>query len=492
MEKRIGCRWVWTGSGEILENMDVLISGETITGFERNDSPSEYFLMPAFVDAHSHFTWAGLKEVFLNLADVSSRKDLLKRVRAAAENCSGIIRGEQFEENLWYDPALPTLEEMDEASPERPVFLRRICGHLALVNSATLNLIPEEFRQSGKRSCVLKEGIVLQFNSIFPPEKSSYNEAIKHAARISISNGVTAQSTTESKYSYGILADSKHLLEGSVRLTVSVPCHSLDEVPGMDFATNSSEKWLRAFGVKFFLDGSLGAGTAATEASFIHEGKTKNVEQASYLLWESRELRETLKLVEKRELMPVVHAIGAKALRQIEEASRCIKYVRIEHAEELLPVWQGEWSPERHIFSMQPNFVSRWQMPGGLYYQRLPAKQVPLLNPFGLVKKGGFMLGFGSDGMPFGPLKGLSGATEHPVEDYRLSADEALRAYTLDAASVAGWKELSIPLKPGRIADLVVLSDNPLGDISWKDLEVISTICAGKTVFGENLLKEAR
>jgi hypothetical protein len=119
-----------------------------------------------------------------------------------------------------------------------------------------------------------------------------------------------------------------------------------------------------------------------------------------------------------------------------------------------------------------------------LYGQKLPWEVAEGLNPFRSVLDGGFALGFGSDGMPFGPLRGLAGATGHPDRSQRLTVHEALAAYTTEAAAICGMEELSLPLDVGRRADMVLLSGNPFLS-PWGELDVLATISAGRVVYGD-------
>ena len=121
---------------------------------------------------------------------------------------------------------------------------------------------------------------------------------------------------------------------------------------------------------------------------------------------------------------------------------------------------------------------------------KLGQERALTLNPFSLVKNAGFSLGFGSDCMPFGPLRGLSGATDHPLEQFGIDTASALNAYTLEAAAICGFQDITGHLKAGRVADMTVLSADPF-QTSWDEIEVVATISRGETVHGlESLLEE--
>ncbi|MCP4250810.1 MAG: amidohydrolase family protein, partial [bacterium] len=92
--------------------------------------------------------------------------------------------------------------------------------------------------------------------------------------------------------------------------------------------------------------------------------------------------------------------------------------------------------------SCQPNFVARWQQPGGLYDRALGSERVCRMNPFRAIHDRGIPMAFGSDGMPMDPALGLCGAVEHPMAGARLTSEEALTTYLGGRLAPAGvWEQ---------------------------------------------------
>jgi predicted amidohydrolase YtcJ len=448
---------------------------------------SDLFVIPGFVDAHCHFCWSGLESLYLNLSGTSSAADLLELISSEIhlERTGQILRGFGFDCTNWNNPLLPSLAELDRATGSRPVFFRRVCCHKALVNSAMLELLPRECPGVDYSTGIIKEGVVFDFESLFPPQSHILDQACSMATELAFSSGVTALCTFEP------LVTTEVLLKNSPPIRMSIclfgkdagfpgeaPAHLEGLLPGLD-------------GLKFFLDGSLGASTAAVSRSYADGTVTEP------LLSDEQVLR-SLEIADSLGLMPVYHAIGGKALAQIDRVSHSFRKehdrgnplnVRIEHAEELIADWPGNWDTSIHSFVMQPNFVNRWQIKGGLYEGKLGKERASALNPFSLVADAGFSLGFGSDGMPFGPLRGLSGATDHPLDKFGIDTASALNAYTLEAAAICGFQELTGDLTAGRVADMTVLSADPF-HASWDEIEVVATIIGGKTVFGPEAFLE--
>ncbi len=468
----VSCRSLWAGEGPCLSHVSVHTDDSgTISSIEKcsSDTFDYSFAMPSFVDAHVHYTWMISKEASLDLSELRSSDEFLSLVQSAAV-CGKhkIVRGESFDESDWINTELPTLAELDSVTGDVPVFLRRVCGHAALVNSAMLRLLNPDTPDVNRATGVLKEWPALNFEKMFPLPDRVLLEAASRVESTILSRGVTAIYTFESAQSAELALNSSPGLD----VSTAVVTDDVDELVSSGLPAKT---------VKLFLDGSLGAGNAALSHPYP-DGSTGELHYSN-----DRLLALLLRCGEAG-LSVAVHAIGGKALQQLDLVSNEVFRVlgrgfavRVEHAEDLMCAWPGTWNPGYHIFSMQPNFVERWQRPGGMYDRILPAGQSLLLNPFRTVLDSGFKLGFGSDCMPLDPLYGLKGAIRHRNSSESLSTEEALSAYTLGAASISGLNHLAIPLGRGRTADMVFLSGNPFGGLDGVTVE--ATMKNGGIVF---------
>ncbi len=482
--KRLDASLLWAGKGsELLEDTSLLIDEDgRIASIERGcRSGRGLFVMPSFVDSHCHFLWMGLAESMPDLSLLSSAGEMLELVASETGKGEGILQCERFDESTWESPLLPTLEQLDAVTGDRPTCLRRVCGHLALVNTAMVRMLPLDTPDLDRDKGILTEEMVINWNTHFPPSEERLEQAVRDATSMAFSRGVTALGTMESWESICRIRKSGT----DVRISISVMYQDLDRfIESSHEATGSG---LRITGVKLFLDGALGARNAAVAEGYIDAPPGE-------LIYTDEELRGMLDRISGLGLVPTVHAIGGSALRQLDRISSTVLMsgcpespvvrLRVEHAEELMPAWPGTWDPGVHLFSMQPNFVVRWQMPGGMYYNRLEFDSALHLNPFAAVSEGGFVLGFGSDNMPFGPLEGLAGATCHPVPEFRLSCHRALEAYTLGSAEVCGFDDMVRPLGKGRPADLVVLSGSPFDSMDFSELRIVGTLRDGRIMYG--------
>ncbi|MCD6589433.1 MAG: amidohydrolase family protein [Candidatus Fermentibacteraceae bacterium] len=471
--QRIRCRNLWTGAGSCLAGVSVFVNDSGVISSIESCSDSTFdcnFAMPSFVDAHTHLTWMVVKKASLDLSQVHSAEELISLVSSAEPAAGGrIIRGESFDESDWTDAELPTLDQLDRAGGDVPVFLRRVCGHTALANSALLQLFDGSIPGVNRKTGVLKEWPVLNFERLFPLSDDVLTRAFSEVESEVFSHGVTGVFTFESPHGAELVLKSDPLLD----LSVAVMVESVDDLPDDRLSVQT---------VKLFLDGSFGAENAALlypypsgAAGELHYSDS----QLFLLLFRCGELG----------LSVAVHAIGGRALQQLDCVSgdvfKALGHgfgVRVEHAEELLHAWPGTWSREYHVFSMQPNFVERWQQPGGMYDTILTPDRAVVLNPFRTVVDSGFRLGFGSDSMPLDPLFGLCGAVDHRAASQSLSVHEALFAYTLGSASISGLAHLAVPLAAGRTADMVFLSGSPFEKM--EGLAVEATMKNGAVVYG--------
>ena len=469
--KALSCGSFWPGSGPVLSGVRLCFDRGRVVSMEKCSGGIEGLVMPSFIDGHMHFSWKASSLSSIDLSGVSGSDHMLSTVAAAPYSPDPILRGIAFDDSFWSDPTLPSLAALDAVSGDRPVVLTRVCGHLSLVNSALLRLIPPETPDVDRTAGRLTERASLGFSRLFPVPGDVLVSSMEAFQQTVFSSGVTGMGTMEHLREADLIGDWGPLLRTAVGVfSIDAPA-LLGREPGRH------ARW-----IKLFLDGTFGAGDAAVEGTYPDGSMVSP-------MMDDEEVAILAGIAQRCGLGICAHAIGARAIRQVFGV--CAEgrgpEVRVEHAEELLPVLEdfADPFPGDVSFCMQPNFVSRWQMPGGMYERRMSADGARGLNPFASVLSRGFPLGFGSDGMPFGPLNGISGATHHPAPDQRLSVGQALHAYTLGAADVCGFSDLAGVVAPGRPGHLCVLSADPFRCVPWDEISVEATILDGEVVFGD-------
>jgi predicted amidohydrolase YtcJ len=405
----------------------------------------QIFLTPGFWDAHIHLLHVGLRRQRLDLSESASLADALAALAQFARDHaeSPVLWAEGWDESVWPEARLPEREELDAIVADRIVVMRRVCGHLSVLNSR--GLAGAAVRWSDLPSSgVLTEERAMGLAAVWPPTPSERDRALREAQEAALRLGILRVSEMGSEGSAdAYLSQLKH---GTLKLDVDLYFKPTQIPLALRLR---QEGWLtqgrlHLGGVKAFADGSIGARTAALRAPYADR------DGSGTLLLSGEELSRIFEECVASELPLAVHAIGDAAIEQVIGAAEEIVRQRgerpphgwasLEHAELL-----DDELLERAVaaglrFSMQPNFIARWGQPGGLYETALGPERWRRLNPLRRVRDAEGVMVFGSDGMPMDPALGLRGAAAHPVESSRLSADEALRIYLgTRLLPIAGW-----------------------------------------------------
>jgi len=453
-------------------------------------------VLPGFIDAHMHPISMGLKKLRLDLSRTRSLSELLQTVQKALSlfprPSSRFLIGYDWDESLFVDERrYPTRWDLDKVAPDVPVALRRIDGHLWVVNTKALELmdLPEDhpfaFKTGGQLNGLLADDAVRFLEPFIEPNLSEKREALRTASQIALEHGVT---TVADLYADLEVYESA-VKDGdlTIRFVCCVPPATAQQLKAPLDWRIERERCEAKF-VKLFLDGSIGARTAA-----MCEPYADKPDEPGRLLLRDRTAEGLMLEFNEMGWRLAVHAIGDLAIDQAVEAFRFVRMEgrrflrhRLEHLEVLRPEHIGWMRRLNLVASMQPNFVARWQQKGGLYEIRLGWERAKAMNPFGSVLRAGVPLAFGSDGMPFGPLYGILGALTHPEPDERLSLRQALLAYTQGAAFACGVESRVGTIAPGKLADLVVLSHLPGEEAfadEWESVQVVATFVGGEPKF---------
>lgn len=434
--------------------------------------PDDVSVLPGFVDGHTHLLGVGLARLRPDLEGSASREEALERVRSwlAAHPGDGPVIGEGWDESLWPDGAPPTRRDLDGISPRRPVALRRVCGHAAVLNRAALELVGGDWPNVDLESGMARESLALSLSRIWAPGAEQLATALEIAQAEALRRGVTSIQEMGRATSFRVFGRAS--AEGRLRIRVSHFFQSgeIDTLEKSGLACGFGDARLRVAGLKLFLDGSIGARSAAFRIPYPEAAGNRSA-GSGLLLWEDADLLEFLERASDADLPVAIHAIGDRAIEQaihcVEETRRRGKApappgARLEHAEALAPDLLERASEAGFRFSMQPNFTARWQGPGELYEQVLGRERSLRLNPYDAARRTG-RLHFGSDCMPLDPLLGLRGALGHPDGEQRLPFREAVEAYTSTAATAVRRPFGQATLGEGEPADLVAIRMPPNG-----------------------------
>ncbi len=452
-------------------------------------------MIPSFIDGHAHLFSMAKRIEWLDLSEVSSLKELKRVISSVAEKLGEDkwILGFGWDESKWSDEQrYPTMMDLDEASPNNPVFIRRIDGHLAVINSVALsrlqlnkNLRGLRLKKDGSPSGILVED-ALEYAS----KQLEYNlETLsKGLIKISLKAGENGVSMSHETMSLDDLSALFYALTvtGIKKLGMQFYAFILDKYMDLVLSRGFSKianDIVKVAGIKVFVDGSIGARTAALRDPYKDDPGNRGM-----LLKNRDELAELFSKADKAKLQLAVHAIGDKAIDVVLDAMKMAKITkelrhRIEHFELAYDEHIKAAKKLGIILSMQPNFVGQWQFQGGLYEKRLGKERCRAMNPFKKIIDNDLILSFGSDCMPFDPIFGIWSAVNHPVEESRTDVLTAIKAYTFNSAYAAFSEDIRGEISIGKRADLVILSHNPLEIDDIRRLKILSHMIHGEFAY---------
>ncbi|MDH4211667.1 MAG: amidohydrolase [candidate division WOR-3 bacterium] len=439
------------------------------------------YVIPGFIDAHTHLVPEGIKMQRLDLSRCRSLEDCLEKIRADLKT-KDISFASNWDETAWptYDSKDHNRHTLDKLSRKKPIIMRRICGHYAVVNTAALRHIPENRKIVDRKKGILLEDAALNLNDFFPPTDEMMEKAVMLATNKALRQGITSVHEISKPSYFRALQKKKNELK--IRYSIYLTEKHHKHVLRTGLRTGYGDDWLRFAGTKIFLDGSIGAHTAALKQPYRNEpirGK---------ILIPSRKLAWFVDTAESNGIQLMLHSIGDRttdtALRVLKEHTSHGNPLRhrIEHLEMLNGETIAAIGRMKTIASMQPNFVHRWQKSGG-FYEKVLGARYKKMNPFQSLLRNRVKLMFGSDCMPLGPLYGIQGAIKHPSEDERLSIAQAFLLYTEAGAFATFEEKKKGKLEQGYLADLVVLNENPLEERNLLNLKVEGVMVGGEMVF---------
>jgi len=519
---------VWTGNASQPEAEAVAIAGDRIAavgtsadiraraaGREVVDLGG-HFVVPGFIDSHVHFIEGGFRLTSVQLRDATTRAEFVNRIKAyAASVPSGTwIIGGDWDHTRW-GGELPSRDWIDAVTPDHPVWINRLDGHMALANTAALRAAAvadtvkdvaggEILRDSGGRPTgLLKDNAMDLVAARVPPPPDAMNDrALDAAMKYVAEQGVTAVHHMGTWEDLAIFERAWRAGRLKTRIQAAVPLATWerlrDTVAAKRFGPDGhGDAWLRAGALKGFVDGSLGSHTAAFHQPFADAPGDRGL-----FVTTPENLYTWISGADKAGLHVIVHAIGDRANGTLldiyervarEDGARDRRF-RIEHAQHLAPADIPRFARLGVIPSMQPYHAiddGRW---AGTV---IGAERSRTTYAFRSLLDAGARLAFGSDWYvaPPTPLEGIYAAvTRRTLDDrnpggwvpeQKITVEEALRAYTSGGAYASFMERETGTIAPGMLADVTVI-DRDLRAIPPEEIRhasIARTIVAGRTVF---------
>jgi predicted amidohydrolase YtcJ len=360
-----------------------------------------------------------------------------------------------------------------------------------VVNTPALQQISDEWQYVDRSTGVLLEDAVLGFMKIIKPELSMRTTGTKKMLLNVYSHGVTAVReivNSQSIQSYQELDKSGEL---KLRVHGYMIYDDLDEYFEQYPTGFIGSNHFKIVGVKLFLDGSLGAHTAALKKPY-----SDDPENFGKLLYTDSELKTVFQRIKSFELSVMAHAIGDRAVQQFLDVYRQVFYEQIpdnprnhslEHVEVIDDDILYELKKYGIWLSLQPNFAGRWSVPGGLNEHRLGTERLVRCNAYRTILEQGLPVVFGSDSMPLDPLFGIRSAVQHPVRTERITVEQAVGGYVHSCWDLLKNSEHFGSITPDKIADLVILSGDIFDVEKLNEVSVAGTIINGELVYSKGL-----
>ena len=522
---------VWTGDRDAPWAEALAVSGERLaavgtTADVRQLAPAVTpidaggrLVLPGFIDTHVHFLEGGLRLASVQLRDARTRDEFVSRIKAfAATVPEGTwITGGDWDHTLW-GGELPSRDWIDAATPNHPVWINRLDGHMSLANSAALKAanvtratadVPggEIVRGAGgEPTGLLKDNATALVDKVAPPPSAEMRRrAVAAAMRYVAERGVTTvhdMSTSAAWDDMALYAELRTTKALQTRIYSVVPLAQWErlrdvvarrEHGGTD---GLGDDWLRIGGLKGFVDGSLGSHTAAFNEPFNDAPNDRGL-----LVNTPEDLDRWISGADKAGLQVMVHAIGDRANTLILDTFAHVanenglrdRRFRIEHAQHLAPRDIPRFAQLNVIASMQPYHA----IDDGRWAEQYIGDRIATTYAFRSLIDARATIAFGSDWFvaPPTPLEGIYAAVTRRTLDGRnpdgwvpgqkITVEEAVRAYTANAAYASFDERHKGILSKGRLADFVMLERN-IFEVAPEEIagvRVRMTVVGGKPSF---------
>jgi predicted amidohydrolase YtcJ len=476
----------------------------------------QQLLLPGFNDAHVHFLSGGFQLSSVDLRGAKSPAEFAEVLGRFAANLpkGRWVTGGDWDHEAWPGAPLPNRQLIDSLTPETPVLVSRLDGHMALANSLALKLagVNRDRKDppgglilrdpsTGEPTGILKDAAMTLVSRLIPSathqEKlAAARAATDHAATL----GVTSVQDMSGGQDVGVYQELLARGELKTRIYAVWPLPAWEKLRTVGLRAPFGEAALRIGGLKGFADGSLGSSTALFFEPYADAPGTRGL--PSEEMASAGTILERVLGADAVGLQVMVHAIGDRANYEVlslfetatQRNGKRDRRFRIEHAQHLRPAELPRFAALGVVASMQPYHCAddgRWAE------KRIGKSRCQTTYAFRSLLNSGATLAFGSDWTvaPLDPLQGIAAAVtrqtldgKNPrgwVPEQKITVEEAVRAYTLGSAYAEFQEQLKGTIRPGKLADLVLLDQDlfTIAPEAIRQTRVVLTVLEGKVVW---------
>jgi predicted amidohydrolase YtcJ len=475
-------------------------------------------VLPGFNDSHVHFLSGGFQLSNVDLRDAATPQEFAERIRRFAEKLprGRWLTGGDWDHERWPGAPLPTRELIDRLTPETPVFVSRLDGHMALANSLALKMagVTRETKdppgglivrdpQTGEPTGILKDAAQSFVWRVIP--EPSFEEklaaaraATEYAARL----GVTSVQDMSAGNGVGVYQSLLERGQLKTRIYAVSPLPDWERLGRTGVRARFGSDMLRIGGLKGFADGSLGSTTALFFEPYLDQPATRGL--AGDEMFPEGSMLKRVREADERGLQVMIHAIGDRANDEIlsifeqvskENGARDRRF-RIEHAQHIRSQDIPRFGRGRVIASVQPYHAiddGRWAE------KRIGHRRALTTYAFRSLLDAKATLAFGTDWTvaPLNPMLSIYAAVtrrtldgKNPagwIPEQKITVEEAVRAYTVGSAFAEFAEDAKGTLAPGKLADMVILSQD-IFNIDPAEIEktrIVMTIMDGRIVYND-------
>lgn len=517
---------IWTGAENPSRVQALAVAGGTIlaTGSDekvralagagtRTVNLEGKFVVPGFIDTHTHLMSGGIQLVSVDLRDADDPREFVERIRQFVrkqEPGKWVLEG-NWDHERW-GGALPDRSWIDSVTVDNPVFISRLDGHMGLANTKALELagissdtpsppggLILKNPDSGEPTGILKdEAMSLVYQAIPELSEKEKDQAFQRAVDFIVSQGVTEIHDMCSWDNLQTYIRNYQTGRFKIRIRAHIWYTNWEQLSRYISEHGRGDSWLWWGGIKAMIDGSLGSRTAWMYEPYLDDPSTVGLIVSA----DTIEFKEALRGADKAGIQIATHAIGDHANDWVLDLYRHIekengvrdRRFRIEHAQH--PTGEGidRFASQKIIASMQPYHIiddGRWAG------KRLKPEALQTSYALKSLVDAGATVCLGSDWTvaPISPIDGIYAAvTRRTLDgknpdgwypDERITVEQALKAYTMGGAFATFQENELGTLEEGKLADFVVLSQDlfqvDVGEI--RDVKVLRTVVGGNEQF---------
>jgi predicted amidohydrolase YtcJ len=473
-------------------------------------------LLPGFNDSHTHFIDGGAQLDNVQLNDATSSQEFVRRIAEHAKKSpqGQWLLGGDWDETKWSPPQLPTKEMLDPVTPHNPVFFSRYDGHMGIANSQALKLAGITAKTpdppggvivrdaQGNPTGALKDAATDLIDKVIPDHTHDQRlhaarRALEHAASVGVTS---AQHMNPEFADIAVYDELRQHGELTTRIYAAPLITQVDDLVKIGIRHGFGDSYLRIGALKAYADGSLGSRTAYFFEPFLDTPDNHGLLASGMhplSLMQDRFLK-----ADAAGLQLCTHAIGDQAIsiildmyaEVVKQHGEADRRFRIEHAQHMAAKDFDRFAKLGVIASMQPYHAiddGRWAE------GRIGHDRASRTYAFRTFLDHGVRLAFGTDWdvAPLNPMLGVYAAVTRATLDgknpngwfpeQKLTVAEAVEAYSMGSAYAEFQDGVKGSITPGKLADMVLLSDDifTIDPVKIRDVKVLRTVVGGREVY---------